>query len=208
MGLLDIFRRHKKTEKRVGGMEDFMTLIRVYYQAALAANLGISNLAMLPDLRTFKQTLHVQTVNNRLGQGEKAKCKKMLSEMYGLKESFFKEIDASIKANCRTLQHLQPYFIRFQGFSQDLLTHVTSEQQWKLRLPRLFKGTLRQVVAQSVHGIFSKPFYKDAALQKSAVGIRKYNQQLGYSPEWMTEYVYQVVLLAKKEPRNKVADNA
>lgn len=32
---------------RVGGMEDFMTLIRVYYQAVMAAQLGISNINFL-----------------------------------------------------------------------------------------------------------------------------------------------------------------
>ena len=52
---------------KIGGMEDFMTLIKVYYQAVMAANLGITNLAVLPDLRVFKQTLHVPTVNNKLG---------------------------------------------------------------------------------------------------------------------------------------------
>ena len=56
---------------RVGGMEDFMTLIRVYYQAVMAMQMGISNLAVLPDLRIFKQTLHVPTVNNKLGIGER-----------------------------------------------------------------------------------------------------------------------------------------
>ena len=82
-------------------MEDFMTLIRVYDQAVIAINLGITNLAFLPDLRIFKQTLHVSTVNNKLGIGEKNKCKKMLMDMYGMSDSFFKEIDASIKKNCR-----------------------------------------------------------------------------------------------------------
>ena len=46
----------KETEQKVGGMEDFMTLIRVYFQAAMAADLGITNLAALPDLRVFKAT--------------------------------------------------------------------------------------------------------------------------------------------------------
>ena len=32
---------------RVGGMEDFMTLIRVYYQAVMATNIGISNIIFL-----------------------------------------------------------------------------------------------------------------------------------------------------------------
>lgn len=61
----------KEQESKTGGMEDYMTLVRVYFQAALAAQLGISNLAMLPDLRLFKSTLHVPTQNNKLGVGEK-----------------------------------------------------------------------------------------------------------------------------------------
>ena len=62
-----LFGKKNEEEARVGGMEDFMTLIRVYYQAVMAMQLGISNLAALPDLRVFKQTLHVPTVNNNLG---------------------------------------------------------------------------------------------------------------------------------------------
>ena len=72
----------KKDEQKVGGMEDFMTLIRVYFQAALAADLGITNLAALPDLRVFKSTLKVPTVNNKLGVGERSRCKNMLKSMY------------------------------------------------------------------------------------------------------------------------------
>ena len=45
MKLTNIF---KKQKDNVGGMEDFMTLIRVYFQSSLAAHTGISNLAMLP----------------------------------------------------------------------------------------------------------------------------------------------------------------
>ena len=67
MGFLSNIFGKKSEEQKVGGMEDFMTLIRVYFQSALAANLSISNLAMLPDLRVFKTTLHVPTVNNKLG---------------------------------------------------------------------------------------------------------------------------------------------
>ena len=78
-----LFRRNGGEEKqKVGGMEDFMTLIRVYFQAALASDLGITNLGALPDLRVFKATLKVPTVNNKLGVGERSRCKKMLKEMY------------------------------------------------------------------------------------------------------------------------------
>ena len=87
----------KKEKENVGGMEDFMTLIRVYFQCTLASNFGITNLAMLPDLAAFKRSLHIATLNNKLGLNEKKVCSKMLIDIYGLKEEFFKEIDKSIK---------------------------------------------------------------------------------------------------------------
>ena len=66
----------KKQQQTVGGIEDFMLLIRVYYQATIAAQTGINNLAQLPDLRAFKQTYHVTTLNNKLGLAEKKQCQK------------------------------------------------------------------------------------------------------------------------------------
>ena len=80
--LSKIFGRKETEQVRIGGMEDFMTLIRVYYQASMAARLGISNLSIFPDLRVFKQTLKVPTVNNKLGVGEKTRAQKMLMDMY------------------------------------------------------------------------------------------------------------------------------
>ena len=49
-----LFARKSDSGTRIGGMEDFMLLIRVYYQSAIASQLGINNLAALPDLRVFK----------------------------------------------------------------------------------------------------------------------------------------------------------
>lgn len=75
---MNIFNKlfNKKTQDNIGGVEDFMLLIRVYYQAAIAAQIGINNLAALPDLRIFKQTYHVTTLNNKLGLAEKNNVKK------------------------------------------------------------------------------------------------------------------------------------
>ena len=86
MGFFSFFKKKKNNqeEQRIGGMEDFMTLIRVYYQASMAANIGITNINMLPDLATFKRSLRVPTQNNKLGIGERAKCRKMLEQLYGL----------------------------------------------------------------------------------------------------------------------------
>lgn len=189
----------KKTEANEPGMEDFMTLIRVYFQASIASNVGITNIAMLPDLRMFKSTFKVATVNNKLGVGEKTKCRKMLAEMYGTDDAFFKEIDASIKKNCRTMQDVQVYLVQFQTFTQDLLMLMGNLMKFKLRLPSFFKGTLRTMTEKTVNDLFNKNEYSDPATMKTVVGIRNYTKRLGFSQSWVTNFVFQLVMLAKKE---------
>lgn len=184
-----------------GGMEDYMTLIRVYFQSAIAAQLGINNLKMLPDLRTFKITLHVPTVNNKLGVGEKARCKNMLKEMYHTDDLFFKEIDQSIRKNCRRLEDVQPYLLQFQGFTQELMMLVGNLMKFKLRMPSIFKSALYTMTEKTVNDIFTKNDYKDAGVIKAVVAVRQYNKRLGFSQKWTTDFIHQVVMLAKKEPK-------
>lgn len=189
----------KKTEENGPGMEDYMTLIRVYFQASIASNVGITNIAMLPDLRMFKSTFKVATVNNKLGVGEKSKCRKMLSEMYGTDDSFFKEIDASIKKNCRSMQDVQVYLVQFQSFTQDLLMLTGNLMKFKLRIPSFFKGTLRTMTEKTVNDLFNKNDYNDPSTMKAVIGIRNYAKRLGFSQPWVTDFVFQLVMLAKKE---------
>lgn len=118
MGLFSKVFGKKDDDKNMGGMEDYMNLVRVYFQATIASNVGITNLAALPDLRVFKTTLHVPTVNNKLGVGEKAACRKMMKEIYGTDDNFFKEIDQSVRKNCRKIQEVQTYLVQFQGFTR------------------------------------------------------------------------------------------
>ena len=188
---------------RVGGMEDFMTLIRVYYQAVMATNIGISNINFLPDMAVFKRTLKIPTQNNKLGIAEKSRCKKMLTEIYGLPDSFYKEIDASIKKNVRNINDVKTYLFMFQGFSQDLMMLIGNLMQWKFRLPSTFKKLLRGMTEKTVHDILNKASWKDESVHKTCVAIRKYQHALGYSEPWINEYVYNIVLLAKKEPKPK-----
>jgi hypothetical protein len=193
----------KDKEVKVGGMEDFMTLIRVYFQASLATNLGINNLGMLPDLRTFKATLHVPTLNNKLGLGEKNHCKKMMKEIYGIKDEFFKEIDQSIRKNCHKLQDVQPYMIQFQGFSQDLMMLMGNLMKFKLRLPSFMKKALYSMTEKTVADLFVKNDYSDPSVVKAVMAIRQYEKRLGFSQKWITEFVFNVVMLAKKEPKSE-----
>lgn len=194
----------KKTEKnKTGGMEDYMMLVRVYFQSSIASELGINNLTMFPDLRTFKSTLHVPTVNNKLGVGEKAQCKKMMKEFYKTDDSFFKEIDQSIRRNCRKLQDVQVYLVQFQGFSQDLMMLMGNLMKFKLRVPSFFKSVIYQMTEKTVGDIFNKNDYSDAGVVKTVMAVRQYNKRLGFSQKWVTDFVYRVVMLAKKEPRQK-----
>lgn len=200
MGLFDIFKK-KKEENRIGGMEDFMTLIRVYYQSVLAANLGITNIGMLPDLATFKRTLKVATQNNKLGVAERSRCKKMIEQIYGLDDNFFKEIDLSIKKNCKRINDVQPYLFAFQGFNNDLMMLVGNLMQWKFRIPGIFHKLLRGMTEKIINDILTKESWKDEATYRTVYAVRQYKEKLGYSADWMTNYVYKIVTLAKKEPR-------
>lgn len=206
MGLFSNIFSKKKNEEKVGGMEDFMSLVRVYFQASLAANLNITNLGMLPDLRMFKATLHVPTVNNKLGLGEKNHCRKMMKEIYGTDDFFFKEIDQSIRKNCHKLQDVQTYMIQFQGFSQDLMMLMGNLMKFKLRLPSFFKKAIYSMTEKTVNDIFTKNDFKDPGVLKTVVAIRQYDKRLGFSQQWITQFVYQVVMLAKKEPKPDDAD--
>ena len=191
---------------RVGGTEDFMTLIRVYYQAVMASSFGLRDLRALPDLRIFKQTLKVQTLNNKIGLAEKNKCKKMMNEIYGISDNFFKEIDDSIKRRCRNVNDMQTYLFQFQGFTQELMMLMGNLMNWKFRLPSFLRRALRNLTEKSVRDIFTKNSWSDASVQKAVMNVRAYQAQLGYSQAWMTEFVYNVLMLAKKEPKSDPKD--
>ncbi len=207
--MMEIFSKlfgRKEQESKTGGMEDYMTLVRVYFQATLAAQLGISNLAMLPDLRLFKSTLHVPTQNNKLGVGEKSHCRKMMMEIYHTDEQFFKEIDQSVRRNCKKLQDAQVYMIQFQSFTQDLMMLMGNLMKFKLRVPSVFKKTIYAMTEKTVSDIFMKNDYKDPSVIKAVLNVRKLNARLNFSQKWVTDFTYQVMMLAKKEPRLKEED--
>ena len=207
MGILEKwFGRKTAPKEKVGGMEDYMTLVRVYLQAALAAKLGITNLNMLPDLRVFKQTLHVATVHNKLGVGEKSAAKKMMKNLYKTDEDFFDEIDQTIKKNCRNIQQVNPFLVQFQGFTQELMMLMGNLMKFKLRLPSFFKSALYTMTEKTVNDIFVKNDYTDAGVIKTVMTIRQYDKRLGFSQKWITDFVFQVVMLAKKEPKPQDED--
>ena len=202
MGIFSkIFGKKSATDEKGGGMENYMTLVRVYFQAAIAESAGITNLAMLPDLRIFKSTFKVATVNNKLGVGEKKQCKKLMQNLYKVEDIFFAETDASIKKNCRKMQDVQTYLIQFQSFTQDLMMLTGNLMKFKLRVPSFFKKAIYTMTEKTVNDIFNKNDFSDPSVLKTVVAIRQINKRLGFSQKWITDFVYNVVMMAKKEPR-------
>jgi len=199
MGIFPFFKKRDNDTTKVGGMQDYMMLIRVYFQAAIAAQVGINNIAMLPDLRVFKQTFKVHTEHNRLGTGEKNACRKMLKDLYGHDDAFFREIDKSVAKNCRKIQDVQTYMLQFQHFTQDTMMLMGNLMKFKLRLPSIFKKAIKTMTAKTVNDLFTKNDFSDQGTLKAVASVRKYNQRLGFSQQWITDFVYQVVMLAKKE---------
>ena len=204
-----LFKKKEEEETEVvskGSVEEFVTLIRVYYQAVMAVQLGITNLNILNDMALFKRMLKIPTQNNKLGIAEKSRSRKILMQEYGLNENFFKEIDASIKKNCRTQNDIKSYFIMYQGFNNDLFSLLDNLMQWKFRMPAIFKKALRSMTEKTVHDVCTKTVWKADDVHKTAAAVRQYKERLGYSEQWMTDYVYNIVLLAKKEPKRKNDD--
>ena len=152
MGLFNKLKKRgeEKQELVQARVEEYMSLIRVYYQAVMVVNLGITNTYPAPDLATFKRLLKIQTERGILGIAEKARAKKMQMEEYGLTSNFFTEIESSIKRNCKRQQDVQAYLYSFQGFANDLITAIGSLMQFKIRIPLLFKKTLYKLIEQTM----------------------------------------------------------
>lgn len=197
------FNKSAEGKKSVGNIEDFVSLTRVYFQAVIATNLGITNIRLLPDVAQFKRLFKIATQGGKLGLGEKQAAKKMLMQDYGLTESFFKEIDNSVKRNCRTQQDVQSYLFMYQGFSNDLMLVMGNLMQWKLRLPSFFKNALYTMTQKTIHEVCTKNVWKADEVHKTATAVKQYKERLGYSEQWMTEYAYNILMLAKKEPKQK-----
>jgi hypothetical protein len=73
--------------------------------------------------------------------------------------------------------------------------------KFTLRLPGFLKKALYTMTEKTVNDIFNKNDYSDPAVMKSVVAVRQYSQRLGFSQNWITNFVYKVVMLAKKEPK-------
>lgn len=185
----------------VGGVEDFMTLLRVYMQSTLATTVGINSPQALPDMMLFKRTLKVPTVNNRLGIGERKACKQLMQSLWGTSENFFKEIDTSVKRNCKRQPDVPQYLYAFQGFSQEVMLLMGNLLKWKFRIPSFLKGLLKKVTDQTVADVFTKQTWKDPATWKSVQAVRDYAKRLGFSQAWTSEFVYGFIILAKRAPR-------
>lgn len=208
MGLFSklLNKRNKEQQQNNDYADNFRDLIQVYFQSIIASQFGVTQIKLFPELVMFRRRFKVPSANNRLGVAEKKESQKMLMEIYGVQEIFFKEIDASIRKKCHTANDINTYLPRFQNFAQNLLMVITNVNQWKLRAALLVKKVLLNVVKSTVNDIMTKNDWKDNGIRKTCVSIRKSSQSLGFSQEWMTEYAFRILLLARKQPKQKSND--
>lgn len=200
MGLLD--RLKQKGDERQALVqsreEEFLSLIRVYLQAAIASEpkLNVSNINMLPDLRDFKRALKIPT-QGRLGIGEKSAAKKLLNSEYGLSEQFCKELDKSIAKVCHKTNDVQDYFFSFQNFTNDLLNVLSNQLQWKLRIPSFFRKLIRTSIEEAVNEIMTKNDWTAADVFQACQRIRKNVTKMGLSQKWISDYAFPILMIAK-----------
>ena len=134
----------------------------------MAVNLGITNLNMLADMALFKRMLKIPTRITNWVSTEKSRVRKVLMEDYGLSEAFFKEIDSSVKKNCKNQNDIKTYFFMFQGFCNDLFNLLGNLMQWKFCFSMLVKKLLYNMTTKTVHDILTKSEWKDISVQKAA----------------------------------------
>ena len=99
------------------------------------------------------------------------------------------------------MQDVQPYLYMFQGFTQDLMMLVGNLMKFKLRVPGFFKKAIYAMTEKTVNDIYEKNSFSDPGVVKAVMSVRQYDHRLGFSRKWTTDFVYQVVMLAKKEPK-------
>ncbi|MFI3267334.1 MAG: hypothetical protein R3Y51_01325 [Rikenellaceae bacterium] len=183
-------------------VEEFMSLIRIYYQASIIAHVGITNLSIVPEFAMYKRMMRIPTVGGKVGIAEKSHVRKSMMADYGMNETFFKEIDSSIRRNCKGMRDIQGYFFAFGNFTNDLMTYLSSQLQWRLQFSMIFKGMVRPTVSSAIKKLLTKEYWKDETTTRSVYGIRASKQALGYSEAWMTEFVCQILYMSRKDARD------
>ena len=198
MNIFKLFSKKKKNEKSTEEIENLMLLLRVYFQATIAAQTGFNNIKVLNDLRFFKQTYHIATLNNKIGLSEKKQCQKMLQSIYGFSDRFFSEIDSSMKKSCRTIQDFQPYMLKYQDFTQNILMLIPNLVGRKLAVLRFFPKLMKESINKSIHKILTQTDWKDPSTRIAAIAVRKEQTSLRYSEAWICEFVNTIIPLGLK----------
>ena len=122
-------------------------------------------------------------------------------EIYDMPEYFFKEIDQSVKRNCKNINQMQGFLFNFQGFTQELMMLAGNMMKWKVRVPGFMRKALYTMTQKTVRDILEKDDWKDPSAYKAALTVRRYQHALGYSQEWVTDYVFHLLILVKKEKK-------
>ena len=59
------------------------------------------------------------------------------------------------------------------------------------------------MTAKTIHDVMTKAEWKDHSTRKTVTSIRKYQQTLSFSEEWMTDFVFNIIMLARQDAKKK-----
>lgn len=194
-------KKKSDTDNTQSEVEEFMSLIGIYNQAYIVSHVGITDLKMVPEFAMYKRMMRIPTIGGKLGLAEKAHVKKLMITDYKMTDSFFKEIDVSIRKNCKGIRNVQGYFLLFGNFTNDLVTHLYTESQWKFMGAMLVRVMLRSTVKASVQRMMTKTSWKDSQTTMVVQKLKASATTLGYSNEWMSDFVYQILIQSKKSQK-------
>ena len=184
-------------------VEEFISLIRIYYQASIVAHVGITNLSVVPEFVMYKRVMKIPTVSGKTGIAERSHIRKFMISTYNIDPFFFKDIDASIRKNCKGLRDVQNYFFQFGNFTNDLMTYLSTQAQWRLQGAMLIKSLLRLTIDSVIGKMLTKNDWSDATTARTANKLRASADHLGYGKKWIVEFAYQVFSESKKDSKKK-----
>lgn len=194
-------KKKESQEETHSEVEEFISLIGIYNQAYIISQVGITDIKKFPEFAMYKRLMRIPTVGGKVGIAEKAHIRKMMITQYGMNESFFKEMDYSIRKNCKNIRNVQSYLLQFSNFTNDLLTHLYTEHQWKIQGSILINKLLHSTITSLVDKLMTKNNWKGFETNQTVARIRTTAATLGFSKEWMVEFTYQILRQSKKKKK-------
>ncbi len=201
MGFLSrIFGGNKESRQEAAqnAIEEFITILSVYNQAAVVCHLKINDVRVFPEFASYKRVMKVAPIAGKPGFAERSQMRKVITSNYELDEQFLKDIDTSVKRNCKSVRDVQGYFMSYATFTQTLIQHIYTKAQYKIMGSMFSKKLLRKTVTSVVEKMMVSEDFSSTSEAIAVRGLRKEAATLGFDTKWMIDLITQSLILSRK----------